>query len=479
MVERVRRYVEKWNMICPGDEVTLGVSGGADSVCLLLLMRTLAKQMGFTLRVVHVEHGIRGEESQRDAEFVEALCRTHGLPFSLCRVDVPAYAQKNRLGIEEAARILRYEALTKAAKGPIALAHHRDDNVETILFQMVRGTGLDGLCGMQPVRFDESGNKFIRPLLEQSRTSIEQYLKENGQTYCTDSTNVDLSYSRNRIRQAVIPELNQVNEKAALHIHQMAEQMLCLRSYLEEETKRAYACVAKSDDSEGGSISLCVEMLKNLPDALTGRVVLQALWEVAHCKKDFSLAHVEAVLSLLEKQSGRRVYLPYGILAYRQYESICLTGDYSETRHEVYEVSEEILREICAGKEEFELFLEGEEESLILSCFRYFGDSAEISTNRYTKWFDSDKIKSGFCVRNRRSGDYFVMDKEGRHKKLSDYLIDEKIPAPKRDAYRLICQDSNVFWMIGGRMGYGAAVTEETRLVLQIEYKGGKDNGLP
>ena len=210
---------KKEKIVEDGDIVLAGVSGGADSVCLLLMLEQLQKKTDFLLEAVHVEHGIRGEESRKDAAFVKNLCQDHGIRCHIFSVEVPLFAEKHGLGLEEAARILRYDCYKKAAESVkkefpekkirLALAHHAEDNAETVLFQMVRGSGLDGLCGMSRRR-DEGIYELIRPLLAQPREEIETFLRECGQSYCTDETNLDTEYSRNRIRHQVLPELKHI-----------------------------------------------------------------------------------------------------------------------------------------------------------------------------------------------------------------------------------------------------------------------------
>ena len=169
MIERICEFMDKWHMVSAGDRVLVGVSGGADSICLCLILKELSTQMKFSVEVIHVEHGIRGEASKRDALFVKQFCREQKLTYREFPVDVPAYAKKYHMGDEEAARKLRYDIFVKAAKEKagtkIALAHHMEDNAETMLFQLARGSGLDGLCGMRPVRAGEDSECYIRPLL--------------------------------------------------------------------------------------------------------------------------------------------------------------------------------------------------------------------------------------------------------------------------------------------------------------------------
>ena len=216
----IKRYIGANQLIRPGDGVVVGLSGGPDSVFLLYALHTLQPRMDFTLRAVHVHHGIRGAEADRDEAFSEKLCAKLDIPFQAVHVAAPAYAAQHGLSLEEAARILRYEALEAARQqlgqtraAWIAVAHHLDDQAETVLHNLVRGAGLRGLAGMENRR-----NHVIRPLLSIKREDILKWLKQNDIPYVTDSTNADPHYTRNRIRSTVLPELREINPEASAHI---------------------------------------------------------------------------------------------------------------------------------------------------------------------------------------------------------------------------------------------------------------------
>lgn len=494
MVERVGRYIEQWNMIHPGDLVLIGVSGGADSVCLCLLLRELSVRGGFSVRVVHVEHGIRGEESRRDAAFVEELCRGLGLSFALHTVDVPAYAAECRIGEEEAARNLRYGAFAREAERQrkeskgcgqtrcvrIALAHHMEDNAETILFRMARGTGPDGLCGMAPVRTDGSGNFFIRPLLAESREAIERFLAERGQTFCQDATNGELTYSRNRIRHRVMPELSGVNVQAVLHINRMALQMRELCSYVDGQTAQIYSETVQCRTEDGAMEWFVSEKrLSALPQVIGNRVICRAVAEAAGKKRDIASVHIESVRQLFSLQCGRSVDLPHGVRACRVYGGVSLRGGRPAPEHGLQCTVSAAMLEACAKHSA--VITTGCSASgarISLRTFSYEGNPSQISTKMYTKWFDYDKIKDGFSIRSRRSGDYFVMDESGRRKKLERYFIDQKVPLSQRAHIPVLARDAEVLWVIGKRMGHSGMVTESTRTVLEITYEGGAEDGL-
>lgn len=480
MIEKVQKNLQELNMISPGDRVLVAVSGGADSVCLLLVLQSLSKSMGFSLEAIHVEHGIRGDESLADADFVQKLCERLRVPSYRANVDVPAYCKNTGIGTEEAARILRYNVFAKLAKeynAKIALAHHMEDNAETILFQMVRGSSLNGLCGMQPIREDEQGVVYIRPLLNLHREEIEEFLKTKGQEFCVDSTNKELEYSRNYLRGMVLPQLKEVNAKAVDHINETAAKLSDVKDFLEEETSRMWAQVVEVFSEEK---RVCIDSVKILDAhvAIQKEIIYRGIAQVMGTKKDISSVHVESVLALCDSQSGKEVSLPNGVIAKKEYDNLWIVVkdtdelELSPVKEPVAMISEEMLTKALVEKNTLEISLGSPDEKIEIRVFPYHGKSAEIPKKPYTKWFDYDKMRVGFCIRNRCSGDYFISDAFGHRKKVKQYFIDEKISSTKREGMWLLAQDHLVFWLIGGRISEHLKVTEETKTIVEILYKG-------
>jgi tRNA(Ile)-lysidine synthase len=400
-------------------------------------------------------------------------------------VDAPGYAKEHRLGLEESARILRYEAFRQRAgqlreQGvgavKLALAHHMEDNAETMLFMLARGSGLSGLCGIAPVR-TEGELTVIRPLLWADRRQIEAYLEEKGQPYCTDSTNNDPAYSRNRIRQKVLPELETVNEKAVSHMSRTAEQLREIRDYLEQEIESREQQLAGYRD---GVWSAETAALLALPAAIQKGVIRNGICRVAGSRKDIAAVHVEDVVSLLGKQSGRRLSLPYGVEARIRYGTLQLEQAKAGQAHipdSFAQVRGETLEDLKTSGGTYRVELPEKRGVFSFSVREWNGKEEEIVKKAYTKFFDYDMIKDGFLVRKRASGDYFMLDGSGHRKKLADDLIDEKIPAETRDEKLLLAQGSCLVWMVGGRIGWNYRVTDETAYILVVEYNGGNDNG--
>lgn len=539
MTDEVYRFIEREKLIERGDTVVVGVSGGADSICLLLLLLAYQKQLAsrkqsvsleqptsqeqyvsqeqptsqeqyvsqeqsaFAIRVVHVEHGIRGEESTLDARFVEEFCAKREIPCQTFYLDVPSYAKEQGLGIEEAARILRYDCFQKAAETiadvgeteiakntadvrgtepakratdtdthiKIALAHHADDNAETMLFQMARGSGVKGLCGIRAKRMLNERVAIIRPLLMVTRAEIEPYLQEIGQEFCVDSTNQDTDYSRNRIRHEVIPELEKINAQAVVHMTQAAGMLTELSDYLTYEVERILPEVSQKT-SDGSRIK--TELFTTYPMVLQKEVIHRTLGEVAGSRKDIGSVHVESVLGLVERQVGRRISLPYQMEAVRDYEGICIrqtkNAKKEYTTIETISITQEQLKRAEAGDEIVISLPDGE---MRLRVRDFCGEIGGIQKKRYTKWLNYDKIKCGLLLRKRASGDYFTIDGQGHRKKLKDYFIGEKIPSECRDKIWLLAEGAHVLWIVGGRISADYRIESDTKKILEVQIKGG------
>lgn len=458
MYKKVKAFVEKNRMIGAGDTVVAGVSGGGDSMAMLYFLWEYKRDRDFTLLAVHVNHGIRGAEALRDQRLVEDACRRLGISCLVKEYDVPAAARERKLGLEETGRLLRREAFQEAAepfleKGRtvrVAVAHNRNDLAETMLHHLARGTGLRGLGGMDAV-----SGRVIRPFLCLERREIDDYLREREIPHVLDSTNLSDDYTRNRIRRHVLPLLEQeVNERAVAHL---AEASLLLRQADEYLTAQARALLEECVRPEGGYF-LGEDFFSREP-ILKSCAVLEAAAVLAGRRKDLTSVHVEQVLELYEKQSGRRAELPWGVTARRTVSGVVLErrAPSSESREE----------------EMWELPVPGE-----LSCplgrfsakiFSYEGQ--KILQKKCTKWLDYDKINRNIAVRTRRSGDYLIINREGNRKKLKKFLVDEKIPAQERDRLPLLACGPEVLWIAGGRMSEKYKITSGTQRVLELCYE--------
>ena len=421
---------------------------------ILSVMEEICKQKNIAIKVVHIEHGIRGKESINDAEFVEKLCKEKEIPFFLYSYDVPNVAKESGESLEEAGRRLRYEAFEKTAaqfpKAKIAVAHNENDDAETVLFHMARGTGLLGLTGIAPVR----GN-IIRPLLAVSRTEIEAYLKAKGQNYCTDSTNELTIYARNKIRHEVLPALERVNEKAVSHIAKTSYLLSEVADYIKEETKKICAECAEEYKMRDAFLVKKQE-LYHYPVFLRKEVLYTLYTKLAGSCKNIGDEHIMQLLELFDRQTGKQINLPYHCRAFRVYEGIWIQKD---------------------GEKEDDSEKKNQIKSLTSAfTFRIIdrnSQNLEIPKNKYTKWFDYDKINVKLQIRFRQEGDYFLLDDSGRKKKLKDYFINEKIPREDREKIPLLVDGKHVLWIVGYRISAYYKVTGNTARILEVHYNGG------
>ena len=360
MIRRTKDYILENKMIKNHSTVLVALSGGADSVCLLLLLneikRQCADELDFALEAVHVEHGIRGAESREDARFASDLCERLHIPCHVHSVDVPQYAKSHGLGLEEAARILRYEAFEEEAEqkqdnsrqAVVAVAHHMEDNAETVLFQMLRGSGAKGLAGMHPVSV-KNGVTYIRPLLSATRAQIEEYLKENGQAFVTDATNTDTAYSRNKLRHDVFPLLLQINDRAIEHINESAGQLAVMNDFYEEQLKEACdSMVSKKEDR----VILEISRFESLHPALKSGVARECIHLASGRLKDITSTHIGALVKLAGQQSGRKINLPYGIIAEKSFGKVILyAGKCDDEKEEIHVTAKELEALSATGEQ--------------------------------------------------------------------------------------------------------------------------------
>ena len=300
--KHILENIRERELVKKGDTVTVGFSGGADSVCLLSVLWDLAAVLGITVKAVHVNHNLRGEEALRDEKFCEMFCKEREIPFKAVSVDVPAFQKERGLSLEEAARILRYEVLEKeAGEGPVATAHHADDQAETVLLNLLRGTGLLGLRGMESKR-----GPVIRPLLPFSKDEILSYIDSHGLSFVTDSTNLENDAARNRIRNVILPELKKINAEAPEHIllagEKAGEADAFLRGLAGEK--------ASAYEVNGGVLVIPKKNLAKEPRILKRYVIIEALKRIPVPLKDWGEVHIGAIEKAFSSGNGYHADLP-------------------------------------------------------------------------------------------------------------------------------------------------------------------------
>ena len=457
MLQDFLAYNEQKNLLNPGDTVVAGVSGGADSVCLLSLLDELKEEMGLKLYVIHVHHGIRGEEADRDAAFVRELAGKKDLPFCLVKKDVPAVAKELGMTEEGSRRRLRYEAMEayaeKIGANKIALAHHRDDQAETVLFHLFRGSGPRGLRGMPVKR-----GPFIRPLLFASRQEIEEYLAEKKLPYCEDSTNSSLKYSRNILRRQILPLVTEtINAQAPAHIAAMAERQEKWCLYIEKKGREAAGRMVRQEEN---GYSLEIDPFLQEEDVIRDEVLRQVLKRLVTGAKDIGAVHYEKIHALCTAESGRRIELPGKTDVEKGYDRI-----YFYRREQKQEPAAQMT---CQPGSVHKIRIKDMTCEVSFTLKNRLELPEKIPQKDYTKWFDYDMIVNSLFLRGPLEGDYFCMDQDGHKKKLSRYYIDEHIPRQQRSSQWVLADGSHVLWAVPGRISEYYKVTEKTSRVLVV-----------
>ena len=476
--QKIRNMMKRCRMVSPGQRILAAVSGGADSVCLLAVLHALAPEFSFSLEAVHVEHGIRGEESLQDCAYVERLCGKLGVRLTVRHIHVPELARQSGRTEEEEARIQRYRIFEETAEQcgaqRVAVAHHLGDQAETVLWNLIRGSGLRGLRGILPVRPLRDGQAasplVVRPLLETSREEIEQYLEACGLSYRTDRTNLDKTVTRNKIRHDILPDLIKLNAQAPRHIAQAAEEAAEAEAYLERVTARAAeGCIHCQAD--GKPVLLLASWQKEEP-FIRRRLLRECIRRASGngSLKDIGAVHVEALMGLACGGGEKSVRLPGELTAVRSYGQIrFLSGAEALSGAVLPAAGALYAQDARPGERWVEVPFPGRQMvhyggycfSLECGCAGESGIC--IPKKRFTKWIAyatiAQKESQKLCFRTRRPGDVLVVRQDGSRKKLSDYLIDEKIPSSLRDRVVLLAIGSEVLWVAGMRISEKARVT--------------------
>lgn len=452
--KKVQNFIIENNMLQAGDKVVLGVSGGADSTALLMVLNNLKDILDLKLKVVHINHGLR-EEASAEAIYVKDLCEKNDIEFILKEYDVKALAEDNGVGLEEMGRNLRYDAFFDALgdeQGKIAVAHNMNDLCETMLFHLFRGTGVKGLSSIQPVR-----DNVIRPLLNVSRSEIEQYLADISVGYCTDKSNFANEYTRNRIRNIIIPDiLDNITASAITHMAETASQLREIDEYIDKQTNNQYkdCCIRENDDEVVFDKAKFDKLDKLIKKTLTKK----AINVLVPKNKDITHIHLNSLISLEIGNGYREISLPYNLKAFVSYNEIGIQRAVEE-RDNLFEYDMPLSGRLCVhGVGVFEI------NNFVRPC------DYLPSQKKYTKSLDYDKIKGILRVRNRREGDYLTVNAAGGKKKLKDYFINEKIPVSERASIPIIACESNVIWVVGHRISENVKVSDETKRILEITF---------
>ncbi len=469
MLERVKKTVNKYDLLKMGDHVLVSVSGGVDSTALLHILNRLKEEYRLKLNVFHLNHLFRGESAKKDALFVRELAEELGLGCTVKTFDVPGYCQREGLNAQEGARRIRYSLLEQLAdemgSNRIATGHQANDQAETVLINFLRGSGMDGLSGMEPLC-----GKIIRPLLEVYREELISYCQKHDLEFRQDPSNQKPVYLRNRLRLELIPLLeSEYNSNFQSSLLRMAEVLQAENSCLDRQTER----YLKEAVVEVGarSVSLDLDFLESLPLAIKRRLI-RRLYSLFHGDiKGLTFERIEAVRELVDDQqsTGNTIQLGAKITVRRGYQQliICQGDDQGEVpffKH-LLEVPGQV--EIPVLGVTLRAKILSSEELAIIKKEGVIKHSTPLSVI-----IDGNKIKAPLVVRQRRSGDYFVPLGMKGHKKVKDYFIDRKLSPEKRDRVPLIFdQGRRLIWLAGHRLSEEFKLTSRTEKAVRLKME--------
>ena len=432
--------LKKLNIIKKGDKLCLAVSGGADSMYLFYNFMDLRDDFDLDIIVCHLNHGIR-ETAKRDEDFVKNICRDYGVKCLTKTVNMDEFARINKLSSEEAGRILRYEFFRENSFGrKILTAHNANDRAETLLFNIIRGTGIRGLVGISEVNED-----IYRPLIDIKRCDIEDYLHKNNLPYVEDETNFEEIYTRNKIRLSLIPKLSELNPNIIDALLRLSENASDASRFIEELVEENYSkCIR--------DYYFIVEEMKELNKFLACEIIKSYLAKNFYSENILSRDNILGIYDLILGESGRVINLGGKISARKSYDKVFVEDEKSES------VKREASLKLGNNYTDFgQIFISK--------------DGAISKGDSFIKTIDCDKIKGNLFIRRRQRGDRFKPLGMKNNKKLKDYFIDRKVDRLKRDEIGLICDDEKIIYVLGMDISEDVKIDENTLNKLVLEVK--------
>lgn len=463
MIEGIRKrfldYIKENSLVEKGDGIVIGLSGGPDSVCLLHLLCSVREELDLKLAAAHINHMIRGKEADDDEQYSKELCNTLGVRFFSLRKDVEGYGKEEGLSSETAGRKVRYdffnEVLENLQYSKIATAHNANDQAETILLRIMRGTGLDGLGGI-PVKRE---NKYIRPILFMKREEVEVYCEENNLQPRIDCTNLEKLYSRNKVRLDILPYMKENFNKDIIEaINRMALLLQDDNKFIVEEVNKIYQeyCIEKKD-----KVIIQKEVF-NKSSAIIGRIIRKSIKKINGNQYDVELKHIKEVEEIQKMSTNKTVDLPCGIFAENVYGDIHIKLKQCMKNKEYNEIVYD--KNLIDGKT---VDFNGYEFN-----FKVLNNIEKIQFNKNNciKYFNYDKINGNIIIRQRKNGDKINPLGMKGTKKLKDIFIDMKIPKEDRETIPIIQFGSDIGWVVSLKLSDKFKVTSKTEKILEIKF---------
>jgi tRNA(Ile)-lysidine synthase len=490
LAQKIIEFCQKNSLLASQDKVVIGVSGGPDSLCLLDVLETLRLSFDLTLTIAHLNHQLRGPDSQADADFVREVATQRRLPIFVETRDVAAIAAKRKQSIEEAARQIRYAFLWRVARevnaNKIAVGHHADDQVETVLMHFLRGAGLAGLRGMLPVMEiaglrlhpdDISASsslaspQLIRPLLETSRSEIEAYCRAHQLAPRQDYSNQDTIFFRNRLRHELIPQLETYNPNIRQTLQRTAKVIAAEVEFLNDHLDQAWRLVVRSESTEKIEMDL-LDWL-SLPLAMKRSSLRRAVEVLRRNLRDINFEHIEMARMVVEKGDvGTKATLPQGLMLTVGYHTFIIAAEnapiFAPVRDEPKLSQDQALLLNVPGVTPLPYInWQLKADFLTPEHVNYLSQ-----VDRWEAYLDADVVGSAPILRSRRPGDTFKpLGLGGHSQKVNEFMINEKIPAAWRNLIPLFVSADRVLWVCGYRLDERARLQPATQHILHLKFE--------
>ena len=465
--QRLLGFTRQHHLVSGDEKLLVAVSGGPDSVCLLHILVKLQAEIKAKLHVAHLNHQLRGAESEADADYVSDLAHQWGIPATIERQDVKSYQARQRLSLEEAAREVRYRFLTQVAGSigadRVAVGHTRDDHIETILMHLIRGAGTRGLRGLQP--YTEWKSKtgsliIIRPLLEISHQETEDYCRQHKLAPRLDASNLSLSPLRNRIRHQLLPLLQSYNPRIAEALLRTGDIASDDIDFVDKEIARLWNRIAQQRRE---TVILDKKRFDQLPSTLKRYLLRASVEKLLGSAKDIEMRHIEEMMSALGKPAGKRLSLPGGLIFSLGYDQYQLATDMTS------------LSPLPKLEGEVQLNIPGQTrlpgwriEATIIDPSVVKGKPEK---DDFTAYLDLGKTGDKLLVRPRQWGDKFQPLGLSQPKKVGEFMIDAKIPRAWRGKIPIVCSPGQILWVVGWRIDDRAKVTDATKQALCLKFE--------
>jgi tRNA(Ile)-lysidine synthase len=479
MLEKAIKTIKQFDQISKGDKVLVGISGGPDSVALLLVLSQMTRRFGFSLVAAHLNHGLRGKKSDADEQFAREMANNLKIPFVSKKIDLKSQRRRRKGSLEEIAREERYNYLISVASRrgckKVAVGHHADDNAETLLMNFIRGSGPKGLGGIPPVRPLKGDDiLLVRPLIEVTRDEIIAFLKKEEQDFCIDETNSDTAFRRNKIRHDLVPQIkNDYNPSITAVLNDTAEVMRSVDEFIESEIQHKMdSVVNKTEDV----VSFKQRSIKSIHPFIRKAIIRRVLRD--NFGVGIELNRLEEISRFIQASRAGTIKLPNSIVVMKEYSDLIIRKQ--ETEKEEFEKQLKVPGRVLLG-------YFGTQLSLDIIENEFYGTEPGPSNVSFTDiWqkiisgrqifvkelFDADKIDCDrISMRNRRKGDKYCPIGLGHNKDIKSIMIDEKIPVALRPKIPLLLNGDEIMWMIGYRINEKYKITEETRKILKVEAK--------